>query len=223
MARKKHGDVEESLRRLEAERGRREIADIKFAEFNFSIDVRLAVEKHADTISLLHRLHYFNGVVECTDNGSTEIPASLFKDEHTLERFATIVNQTFVAFLPTALHDETVLHLSDVIHFVINKLEIETVDLRDQAKIHGQQTQKAVLRRFGIQRAGRAPQWQKSELSRAVLAALRTLPKREHTYRGVAARLKSQYGEKAPKSGDSLRKMVEGFGLDWQALKNGRR
>src|ERR1044072_230710 len=190
---------------MHAERERRNVAEFQFPPFTFSIDVRVAIERNAETVSVLHTFHYSNGPQKVTDNGSTEFPASLFKDENSLRKFVALVNQIFSKFLPEALDGEAVLHLNDVIHFALNHLELDTIDLREQARAHARSTQKLVLNRLGLQKAGRAPQWQRLELARAVASVLRGMSKRERTYNRVAARLKEQYGDKAPKSGDALR------------------
>lgn len=206
---------------LKAKLAQQESADIVFPEFSYQIEAQLFAEKGTGKVAVLHRLRYFAGPVENTFTGETELDASLFADDDTLKKFAWLVNNKFSRMFGEVLAHEAILHLNDVIHFTLNELGLDSIDLRGQAKAHARNTQKLVLDRMGVQKAGRAPQWQKYELGRAVVAILRKMPKKEQTYKTVAERLREQYGDKAPKSGDALRKMLEGHELDWQGLKNG--
>lgn len=70
---------------------------------------------------------------------------------------------------------------------------------------------------------GQHSQWTKDELERVVRGAIALLPNtRDRTYSRVAQILKDFYGDKAPKSGEALRKLLNRFGLDWKKLKTGQ-
>ncbi len=201
-------------------------SEIKTQPHTVKIKVQLFFERSTDKITVHHRLEYFTGPVEHDLIGSTHLPAEQFKDEVTFQKFAARVNTLFAhpitQQLNAILAREAVLTLNDVIHYALHSLEIDsTIDLREQAKIHSEQTRNNVLRQFEIQRAGRAPQWQRGELARAILTEMRALPKKERTYSRVASSLKQKYGAKAPDSGDGLRKMLERMRLNWSDLKNG--
>jgi len=46
--------------------------------------------------------------------------------------------------------------------------------------------------------------------------------RRNRTYDNIAAILKNKFDDKAPDSGDSLRKLVKRLNINWMDLKNGK-
>jgi hypothetical protein len=54
------------------------------------------------------------------------------------------------------------------------------------------------------------------------MEACDTLPPEKRTYGRVCSVLKERYPDKAPKSGDSLRKLLISNGLVWEVLKAGK-
>jgi hypothetical protein len=66
---------------------------------------------------------------------------------------------------------------------------------------------------------GRQPRWTAAELWQAIVTAMESLPESRRTYPGVAKKLQEMHPDRAPKSGESLRKTVEALELNWKKAK----
>jgi hypothetical protein len=77
-----------------------------------------------------------------------------------------------------------------------------------------------VLRvRLGMKQ-GRAPMWSAAQLSEAIIGAMVSLPAgTKITYDSVVEVIREHHRDRAPHSGESLRKMVKDSQLEWKALK----
>jgi len=70
---------------------------------------------------------------------------------------------------------------------------------------------------------GSFSQWTAPELNFAIREAMTLIPdRRNRTYDNIAAILKNKFDDKAPDSGDSLRKLVKRLNINWMDLKNGK-
>ena len=201
---------------------RQEQADIKFQPFEFKLDGHLSVEKTESTIYLHHFFHYFAGVVETKAPAITELPASLFKDDLILQKFAALVNRILTQMLPDALHQEAVLFLNDAVHFALDHLEIDRMDLRRQVNAHVRETRRDVTKRMGIQRRGKKAHWSRFELARAVQNTLAQIPKAEQTQAKCAELMRKKYGVRIPDTAEGFRKLLERSDLSWRKIKTGR-
>jgi hypothetical protein len=63
--------------------------------------------------------------------------------------------------------------------------------------------------------------WARVELTQALREAARSLPKEERTYANVATRLLEKEPERAPASGEALRKLCERLGVKTSLIKRG--
>jgi hypothetical protein len=130
--------------------------------------------------------------------------------------------------------DYTVRHLNQVINAALKRVRSEAVDSSARAvgRTRGGRltTHKSLLssedkqakERLGFKQRGQKSKWNKDELARAVMEACDTLPPEKRTYGRVCSVLKERYPDKAPKSGDSLRKLLISNGLVWEVLKAGK-
>lgn len=82
------------------------------------------------------------------------------------------------------------------------------------------QLEDKVLRvRLGMKQ-GRAPMWSAAQLSEAIVGAMVSLPTgTKITYDSVVEAIREHHRDRAPHSGESLRKMVKDLQLEWKALK----
>ncbi len=130
--------------------------------------------------------------------------------------------------------DYTVRHLEQVINTALMRVRSEAVDSSARAvgRTRGGRltTHKSLLssedkqakERLGFKQRGQKSKWNKDELARAVMEACDTLPPEKRTYGRVCSVLKERHPDKAPKSGDSLRKLLISNGLVWEVLKAGK-
>ena len=130
--------------------------------------------------------------------------------------------------------DYTVRHLEQVFRAALKRVRSEAVDSSARAvgRIRGGRltTHKSLLssedkqakERLGFKQRGQKSKWDKNELARAVIEALGTLPSEKQTYEHVCSVLKERHPDKAPKSGDALRKLIQRHGLVWEVLKAGQ-
>jgi len=102
----------------------------------------------------------------------------------------------------------------------ISPFDIKAV-LTDQLML----AEKAIRRQLNMG-AGRLPMWGAAELSLAIAQAMQRIPTNEEiTYDSVVATMREMIPERAPFSGESLRKMLKPLGISWKKLKTdaGRR
>ncbi|HEV7378024.1 MAG TPA: hypothetical protein VGN95_25310 [Pyrinomonadaceae bacterium] len=66
---------------------------------------------------------------------------------------------------------------------------------------------------------GRPRKWAATDLTTVISEAMNNLKKAKRTYPGVAEYLQKKYPERAPKNGESLRKMVRDLEIPWMELK----
>jgi hypothetical protein len=130
--------------------------------------------------------------------------------------------------------DYTVRHLEQVINTALMRVRSEAVDSSARAvgRTRGGRltTHKSLLssedkqakERLGFKQRGQKSKWNKDELARAVIDAFRTLPPEDQIYERVCSVLKERHPDKAPKSGDALRKLIQRHGLVWEVLKAGQ-
>ena len=198
------------------------LEEIKLPSFSFTIKGEMAVTKEESTVVLEHKFESYNWPVEYTDTGKTEIPANLFADEEELQKFTRAVHQAFVGSVLDAMLHEAELQLNDMVHFTLNHMGLDSIDMREQVKAHTRETTARVKRQLGVQATGPQAQWSNRALSRAVAQALRTLRKNEQTYANVTRILKEKYPDKAPETPEALRKMLDRLGINWKSLKTGQ-
>jgi hypothetical protein len=78
--------------------------------------------------------------------------------------------------------------------------------------------EKLIRRQLGL-RPGRAP-WRASELYISILRAMQSMPTNEKiTYDNVASSLRKSHPDRAPHSGEALRKMLKEMKVEWKHLK----
>jgi hypothetical protein len=76
--------------------------------------------------------------------------------------------------------------------------------------------------RLGVRIPGQPARWTTNELAGAVQNALESLKPQHKTYLKVAALLKKSHPEKAPKSSEALRKLLERHKINWGKFKYGQ-
>jgi hypothetical protein len=90
-------------------------------------------------------------------------------------------------------------------------------ETRDTVEFHLRETAEFLNEYFGIKqpqkRTGRA-MWTKDDLERAVRELLKPLPSHERSYAKAAKEMKKIFPERAPASGESLRKLCERLDVD---------
>jgi len=194
--------------------------------FSVTIKGEIGVRREGDLISLIHKLEAIselrNG--EMTLDGITKLPASLFTDEETVQEWTHLTADVFKANLVKHLLHQTLLQLNGALHFSLDELQIEPIDIKDVVGAHVRNTASALKDQFGLRYRGNKSKWEKLELSRAVSQALRELksPSRR-TYANVAQILVRDYGDNAPPNGEALRKMLIRFKINWTSLITGRK
>jgi hypothetical protein len=152
---------------------------------------------------------------------SMKIPLSLLAGVQPFKAW-TAIEDEFSDLLRDALTLETLSHFQDVINYVL--LEIDPSLGNKRLLIAGHTT--ALTERlkvvFNIPLRGNPSEWSPLELTKAISGIMRGMDQRLRTYTKVAERMRAIYGDKAPPSGDALRKLVERFKLDWMKLKSGQ-
>lgn len=188
--------------------------DLPSKESNFSRIVNRIIENDRtskkEAEERAHRLHQ-----EAVDRH-----ASL-----AFERFA----QEFVGILTDFFKDAQI----EAITYALKVLRKIPIEIMNEPAIlvfnhaHPKVLQKQVTdmqiaaskKRQGATSRGQHSQWAKAELESVLQGAFAILPKPSHTYSEIATLLKNIYGDKAPESGEALRKLVTRIGIDWKQLK----
>lgn len=172
------------------------------------------------------------------EDGVTVTP--VFESAEDAQRFSTIFmqqvldlidNQAQIAarYFITNLEDELMRTLEKHAHLAItfsgegaseSEKQLFARSVLDNVKAWQGLEIRDVKERLKARGPGQHSQWTKDELERVVRGVLAILPTpRSRTYDKVTKILKGLYGDRAPESGEALRKMLDRFGLDWKKLK----
>ncbi len=194
-----------------------EEASAEKPDFTFQLagDIRERVENDI----LFFDLDFGRGTKPYKPAATVALSGALFNNDGTLarawaNRFREIFNNVFqdsvVQALKLSFHDAMGLALIEHGLAPFGKKEI----LRDHLGI----VDKTLRARFGLA-PGRPAQWTATELARAISEAISSLPPARRTYDKVTEKLQEKFPDKAPKTGESLRKTVRLLGIDWKQAK----
>jgi hypothetical protein len=125
--------------------------------------------------------------------------------------------------LDDALMGEASVHLDLITNVLLNDLGIVKIDVPGLLDEVSAARSRALKRSWHLPLKGRHSQWTPSELTIAVRSALDSIPENEKKdYENVAFKLQKSHPDKAPKSGDALRKLMSRLDVNWKDLKNGQ-
>lgn len=148
------------------------------------------------------------------------IPLSLFNNETQVNSFQSLVSEAFCSKLHSFLEEFAAYHFANSIQYSLVKSGLTPLNLRRLVGIYGQFAGVLLQSFFGVPSAGRQRAWNTISLTFAVLDALSTIkPAKGWTYNHIAEVLKKEYPGRAPKSGDSLRKLCGALGVDVRVMK----
>jgi hypothetical protein len=128
----------------------------------------------------------------------------------------------FVKLLGAVFTHEALFHFGDVVSATLFEHDPTLGSKRQIIDDHIERTTERLKRIFQITTKGKPSGWTALELTRAITGIGRTMPNSQRTYNAIAKRMRIIYGEKAPASGEALRKLAERLGLDWKTLKSGQ-
>ncbi|MDQ3821070.1 MAG: hypothetical protein M3362_25775 [Acidobacteriota bacterium] len=196
-------------------------------------DISFVVDQKTETVNLMFWVraqdsrYSFDGTLEAEraedKNVSIPFPMDIFKDSGQCEQWASKVRQVYHDTLSDALMGEAGEHLNLVTNLLLNDLNIARVDIPALIDEVAERRAMAAKRSLHLPMRGRYSQWTATELTLAVRAAIDSIPKHEkQDYDNVAARLQVTHPDKAPKTGDALRKLVGRLNLKWKDLKSGQ-
>jgi len=150
----------------------------------------------------------------------TDIPANLVAHAPRSALWQD-VRQNFIDLLRVTLTQETIFHFGDVVNATFLEYDPTLGSKRQIIEAHVERTAERLKRAFQITTKGKPSEWTPLELTRAIRGIMRGLPKSRRTYDTVAKKMQTVYGDKAPASGEALRKLVDRLELDWRSLKTG--
>jgi hypothetical protein len=139
------------------------------------------------------------------------------------EELAAWAQQVFdraSAGIPLLASAVAVEYLHGVAHLLEATGHEDDYDAEEVIADHLRQLEYYLREMLDAKRPGTRSKWTAITLSRAVREALSEIdqPSR-HTLAGVAAKLKRAHGDKAPKTAEALRKLMDRLGVDWKTLK----
>ncbi len=151
-----------------------------------------------------------------------QVPLSLFPTGRSLLTATQGTQETFQTLLWEALSLETALHFNDAAHFALADGNLLPDERQQVIAQHTSKTAERLKRSLGIPKKGQASKWSGVELSLAIKGVIQEHPKLPRTYAAIAKRLNVNYGDKAPATGEALRKLIQRYGLNWKTLKSGQ-
>jgi hypothetical protein len=156
---------------------------------------------------------------------SFEIIVQDIRRRDSVEEINTVVDYAF---------DYTVKHIDQLIGAALMRVQSEAFDdaWRKIGRVRGDPltTHKALLKledqeareRLNFRSVGQPSRWTTNELANAVQDALESLSAQRKTYPKVTALLKKRYPEKAPKTSEALRKLLDRHNINWMKFKSGQ-
>lgn len=191
--------------------------DAENPDFTFQLagDIRERVEHDI----LFFDLDFGRGTKPYKPAATVALSGALFNNDGTLARawanrfrdiFNNAIQDSVIQALQLSFYDALGLALIEHGLAPFGKKEV----LRDHIAI----VDKTLRARFGLA-PGRPAQWTATELARAISEAMSSLPPARHTYDKVAEKLQKKFPDKAPKTGESLRKTVKLLGISWKQAK----
>ncbi len=191
-------------------------------DYDFKVEGDLWIEVEGETVAVKDSFDFFAGLQTYYSDTATELERALFGRGVSPEQFARKVAEFFFQHLGVIFSQAVSLHLNDAVHHALRALSLDEIDLRAQAEIHGRQFAEESRKRFGVPLTGVPSPWERRELGRAVRVALRSLTNGRRTLDQVAKKLRESHPDKAPPSGEALRKLLKRHDLSWRDLKSGR-
>ncbi len=153
------------------------------------------------------------------------IPLKRFKSEEHIAEFVRAVRTRFEAYGPLLMAAQAAMYLDGCVDLQDNEtFPRHPEDVVDAPMLITEQLRETdyILRLiYDEPRPGTRSKWTAITLSRAVRTALaETRPSRLRTLESVAEVLKKKHPDKAPKSGEALRKLLARLKVDWRKLKD---
>lgn len=152
--------------------------------------------------------------------GSYGISVPMFDgDPAAANKWAELTRDKVDSGLLEAINNALGLLLAEAAALALIEVGHSLYDKRGVLQTHMNAQEKLLRARLKLD-AGRPTKWTAQELSDAIRTAMEALKKPLRTYPRVAKKIQEMYPGRAPKSGESLRKTVETFGIDWMKIKN---
>ncbi len=151
---------------------------------------------------------------------TTDIPANLVSHAPRSALWED-VQQNFEDLLRSTLTEETVFHFGDIVNATLLEYDPTLGSKRQIIEAHVARTTKRLKKIFEITMKGKPSEWTALKLKWAIKGIMKDLSNSRRTYKVVAEKMQIIYGDKAPASGEALRKLVERLELDWRSLKTG--
>jgi hypothetical protein len=153
----------------------------------------------------------------------TTIPLGLFKDEAQCREWCNEVARVYHETLSDALRGEAGVHLDLTMNTLLNDLGITKIDIPSLIDEVAAVRARGAKLSLHLPLKGRYSQWTPTELTLAVRAALSSMSDHEKKdYENVAFRLQKSHSDKAPKTGEALRKLMSRLDVKWKDLKTGQ-
>ena len=153
---------------------------------------------------------------------SRGFPLKNFKSEEHIGEFVRAVRTRFEANGPLLISVQAALYLDGCVDLQEAGLKKHWDNPDEEMLIgeHLRNTEYTLRLIYDVPRPGTRSKWTAITLSREVRAALAELRlSRLHTLESVAEVLKKKHPDKAPKSGEALRKLLARLKVDWRRLK----
>jgi len=150
-----------------------------------------------------------------------EIPNVFFKSDAQLNAWVRGVSQYLKENLPDAHRFFTFLFVGNIANVILVQQGLASFDLREVIKDHQKQTGDMLRKWFNLRAVGRPATRGMSPTALIIVInkAMAGLPKSQRTYDKVAAAIKKEHGNFAPRNGEALRKIVRDWKIDWMKLK----
>jgi hypothetical protein len=152
-------------------------------------------------------------------------PRRRFSSTEERDKWIGATMHTFKQYISDAMMQEGRQHLTDSGNYHLAKTGIDPdpVDQRKLEEIHFGETGNRLMHYFHDLDYPHVPRprarWTQAEIDRAVRLVFSSLKNEARTYERVAEILLEKYPDKAPTTGDALRKLLERLEINWKELK----
>jgi hypothetical protein len=197
-----------------------EVDQVEIPTLSFKFDGRGELRPRQDGNVILIDLFFGKHGEELLPISGAGGSVSFFKNAQQVAAWCDRAQDIFGEGFQDAIKIALIVLLNDASSLALVEQSLSPFDKEAILRDHLAFAEKLIRRQLKMD-AGRPRQWTAIELSVVIDQVMRQLKPRERNYDGVAKKLQEVQPQRAPASGESLRKLVKFYRVNWKRIKQG--